>query len=84
MGVGCNTAYMMLDSRTKICLGLLPDGTMTGLPQILFDCENFYSIEATSYCSASSLSLERLNEVFDKHMNLRVSLRNFVFRNPYD
>lgn len=56
MGEGCNTAYMMLDSRTKICLGLIPDGTMIGLPQILFDCENFYSIEATSYCSASSLS----------------------------
>ena len=65
MGEGVNTAYMMMDSRTKICLGLIPDGTMVGLPQILFGCDSSYSIEATSYCSASSLTTEKLNEVFD-------------------
>lgn len=66
-GQGGNTAYKYLDSRRRICLGLVPDGTMIGLPQILFENQPMYTIEANSYCAVGSISLAKFKELFDRY-----------------
>lgn len=71
MGQGVNTAYKLLDSKTKICMGLIPDGSIIGLPQVMFDFQPTFSIEASSYCSVAFLHYEKLSEIFELFKQLR-------------
>ena len=55
-GAGLCTVYQYQDSRTRICLGFLEQGTMIGEVQCVFDSDPLITVEAGSYCTVAIIS----------------------------
>lgn len=52
---GTYTVYQYHDSRTRICLGYLAQGSLIGEVQCIFDSAPLVTVEAQSYCSVATV-----------------------------
>lgn len=70
-GLGKITAHKWIDTQRRISLGVLPDGMMIGIPQILYETQPSYSIESSSYSSAGFIHKEKFVELFELYRSLK-------------
>jgi hypothetical protein len=55
-GNGFCKVFKYFDTRKRLCLGTIEEGQLLGVPQVLFECKPFYTIETMSYCTIGFIS----------------------------
>ena len=76
--------YKYFDTRQRLCLGDLKEGSLVGITQVLFDCNPLYTIETLSYCNIGHVTREKFIELAATFPDLRTSFRDQVLHNPFD
>ena len=73
-----------MDKQRRICLGVIPNGTLLGITQVLFDNDPNYEIEANAYCSVGFVHRDKFIELFERFRSLRIEMIDFVYSNPFE
>ena len=61
-GAGVSQVYKYIDSRKRIFLGNLKEGSLVGEIQVIFDSDPTYSIECMSYCTIGIITKDKFWE----------------------
>lgn len=83
-GQGICHVYRFFDSRKRVCLGVLKEGSMKGEICVIFDSDPIYSIEVMSYSTIGHITKENFIEFLNHFPHMRPYIIDQIIHNPYD
>lgn len=83
-GGGICHVYRNFDSRKRVCVGTLLEGSVKGETSVIFDVDPTFSIEAMSYCTIGMITQVNFLEFLNHFTQMRKFLIDQIIHNPYD
>ena len=83
-GNGHCKVFKYFDSRQRLCLGDLNEGSLVGVTQVLFDCNPLYTVETMSYCTVGEIENSKFIELITAYPDIKKAFKDQVIQNPFD
>lgn len=83
-GNGTCKVWKYFDSRQRLGLGDVRQGSLIGVTQVLFDTNPVYTIETQSYCSVGVVANTKFWELITAYPDLKKAFKDQVIQNPFD
>lgn len=83
-GAGICHVYRSFNSKKKVCLGTLKEGSIKGETSVIFNSNPIYTVKAMSYCTIGVINEQNFNDFLSHFPGMRQFIMNQIIHNPYD